>query len=298
MCTYINPFTDFGFKLIFGQEESKPFLIDFLNDLLADDPGFSPIVDIDYRDKERTKRRKEERGVIYDIYCTTSDGRHFVVEMQNSAQNYFIDRGIYYVARSIAEQGEVGSEWDFRLMPVYFVAFMNFTMVDLKDKITTQLALCDLDSQKQVSDKMRFIFIQLPLFKKEKKEECRTSFEQWLYILKNMQTMTTMPFTQDKKLFEKLAKVASYANLSLEERHAYDADLQAYRDIRNQMEYAKQSGHAIGRAEGRAEGIIEGKAQGLIEEMRSMAKKLKENGVDSQTIANSSGLSLAEIESL
>ena len=33
MQTYIDPFTDFGFKRIFGSEESKPLLISFLNDI-------------------------------------------------------------------------------------------------------------------------------------------------------------------------------------------------------------------------------------------------------------------------
>lgn len=31
---YLNPFTDFGFKKIFGEEAGKPLLIDFLNALL------------------------------------------------------------------------------------------------------------------------------------------------------------------------------------------------------------------------------------------------------------------------
>jgi PD-(D/E)XK nuclease family transposase len=31
---YIDPFTDFGFKKIFGEEASKPVLQDFLNSLL------------------------------------------------------------------------------------------------------------------------------------------------------------------------------------------------------------------------------------------------------------------------
>ena len=34
MGRFINPFTDYGFKKIFGQELSKDLLIDFLNDLL------------------------------------------------------------------------------------------------------------------------------------------------------------------------------------------------------------------------------------------------------------------------
>ena len=33
---YIDPFTDFGFKKIFGEESSKPLLIDFLNNLLPE----------------------------------------------------------------------------------------------------------------------------------------------------------------------------------------------------------------------------------------------------------------------
>ncbi|MBN2694475.1 PD-(D/E)XK nuclease family transposase, partial [bacterium] len=31
---YINPFTDFGFKKLFGEENSKPQLISFLNAFL------------------------------------------------------------------------------------------------------------------------------------------------------------------------------------------------------------------------------------------------------------------------
>ena len=34
MSKFINPFTDYGFKLIFGREVSKDLLIEFLNDLL------------------------------------------------------------------------------------------------------------------------------------------------------------------------------------------------------------------------------------------------------------------------
>ena len=33
MANYINPFTDWGFKRLFGQEFSKELLISFLNDL-------------------------------------------------------------------------------------------------------------------------------------------------------------------------------------------------------------------------------------------------------------------------
>ena len=49
MGKFINPFTDVGFKKIFGQEVSKDLLIDFLNDLLV---GERSIKDITFLDKE------------------------------------------------------------------------------------------------------------------------------------------------------------------------------------------------------------------------------------------------------
>ncbi|MDR1005226.1 MAG: Rpn family recombination-promoting nuclease/putative transposase, partial [Prevotellaceae bacterium] len=68
MSKFINPFTDFGFKLIFGQELTKDLLIDFLNDLLD---GERVITDISFLNTEQLPRIPEERGTVYDVYCQT-----------------------------------------------------------------------------------------------------------------------------------------------------------------------------------------------------------------------------------
>lgn len=78
MGKFINPFTDVGFKKIFGQEVSKDLLIDFLNDLLV---GEKSIKDITFLDKELLPEYMGDRGVIYDIYCTMENGEQFIVEM-------------------------------------------------------------------------------------------------------------------------------------------------------------------------------------------------------------------------
>ena len=80
MSTFINPFTDFGFKRIFGQEKHKRILIGFLNALFAEE---LVVTDLVYRDKEQTGETQQNRTVIYDIYCTLDDGSHVIVEMQN-----------------------------------------------------------------------------------------------------------------------------------------------------------------------------------------------------------------------
>ena len=54
MGTFINPFTDFGFKRLFGQEDSKIVLIGFLNALFE---GEFVVTDLEYRDKEQFHRK-------------------------------------------------------------------------------------------------------------------------------------------------------------------------------------------------------------------------------------------------
>ena len=59
-----------------------------------------------------------------------------------------------------------------------------------------------------------------------------------------------MPFIHEKKLFDRLASVTSYANLSEVDRRAYDADLQAYRDVVNQIDFTRQEGMEKGLQKG------------------------------------------------
>lgn len=297
MPTRINPFTDFGFKYIFGKEDSKIYLIDFLNSLLADEPGFEPIADIVYTDKERVGDSPYDRGVIYDINCVTDTGRRFMVEMQNSRQGFFIDRSIYYYGRAVNEQGLRGEEWNYRLVPVYIVAFLNFNLPELGKAVRTDAALCNLRTGKPISDKIRFIYIQLRQFKKHQ-EECADSFDWWMYNLVNMESMEQLAFTQQHNLFRRLSDITSYAALDHEERRRYDADLKAYRDLTNSLNFAKEEGLAEGRAEGMAKGRAEGMAKGRAEGMRTMITSMFENGMKPEEIARIAKTSVEDIRQI
>jgi len=63
---YINPFTDFGFKKIFGTEENKDLLIDFLESLL---PEKGKIKTLNFLKTENLGNTPEDRKAIFDLYC-------------------------------------------------------------------------------------------------------------------------------------------------------------------------------------------------------------------------------------
>lgn len=301
MAKRISPFTDFGFKFIFGQEDNKELLIDFLNTLLADEPGFEKIEDVSYNDKEHPKGPLSERGVIYDIKCTTSSGKFFIVEMQNASQDYFIDRSVYYASRSVVAQARSGKDWNYQYKPVYVVAFLNFTMEVLGESVRTDVALCDLDTHKPVSDKMRFVYIQVPLFKKTE-EECIGILDYWLYNIKNMENMKNIAFTQQHRIFQRLESVTNYANLSPEQRLAYDEDLKIYRDFQNciasSLRRGYNEGHEKGMAQGREEGLEKGLKAGREEGKINTIQQLLNSGMPIETIASALQMSVEEIRNL
>ena len=293
MSRFINPFTDVGFKIVFGQEISKPLLLDFLNTLLE---GEEHIVDLSLSDKEQLPDYEDDRTLIYDVLCTTDDGSKIIVEMQNKKQGYFKKRSLYYVARAISRQGESGKTWRYDIKAVYFVAFMNFTLPDLPD-FRTDVMLMDVKHKNVFSKDIRMTFLQLPLFAKGQ-NECETYFEKWIYIFKNMYILERMPWAAQNAVFNKLADIAEVSHLTGTKRDEYEKSLKRYRDSLDIFETAREDGHEEGRAEGRAEGLAEGIAEGERNAMLATARNMKSDGMPIDIIVKYTHLSPSEIAEL
>ena len=306
MGKYINPFTDWGFKRLFGQEFSKDLLISFLNDLLVDEMH---IRDVTFKDKEQLADSKDLRGCIFDIYCETDDGNHFIVEMQNRWVPFFVNRSIYYASKAIVGQRKKTIEQKpalYQLMPVYVVCLMNFMPKDnAVSKFRTDVALYEKGSQDVFSDNLHFIYLSLPFFDK-KAEECESDFDKWIYVLKHMEALSRMPFTAQKEIFKQLEEYADSHRLTRKEWEAYENSLWIARDNMACMaaaeNAAKEKGMAEGRAEGRAEGMAEGMAKGMAEgktkAIIETAKRLLNMGLDMEQVAQGTGLSIEEVRKL
>ena len=81
-----------------------------------------------------------------------------------------------------------------------------------------------------------------------------------------MTTMEAIPFAGMKPLFKRLEDVVSYANLGDQARAAYEADLQVYNDMFNQLDYAEERGIAKGKIEANMETALKMEADGFDKE--------------------------------
>jgi len=280
---YIDPFTDFGFKKLFGEECNKELLLDFLNELLHKKEG--KIVSLSYLKSEKLGISDESRKAVFDIHCENERGEKFIVELQKTKQEYFKDRALYYSTFPIAEQAIQG-EWNFQLKAVYTIAILNFVFEeDKKDpqKYRYDVMLSDIDTHKVFYDKLTFIYLEMPKFVKEV-DELETHFEKWMYVLKNLKRLDHIPDKLREKIFEKIFAAAEIAKLTPEEYRAYIDSLNSYRDLKNSLDYAK------------AEGKIEGKAEGKIEEKLEVVKNAKSLGLSIEHIQRLTNLTREDIE--
>ena len=185
---YINPLSDFGFKRLFSNKE---LMINFLNCVLEVKDG---IEDLHYSNTVRTGISKDDRAIIFDLYCTTGKGERIIVEMQTMSHDNYKERTVYYATRPIQEQAKRGKEWDFSLCQVYSVNIVNFCIdEDLPQKtFLSHIQLMYKEFHHVYYDKLTIVYLELPRFTK-KENEITTNVEQWMYALKYLPQLDRMP---------------------------------------------------------------------------------------------------------
>jgi len=239
---YINPFTDYGFKRLFGEEPSKELLLDFLNELLKSEEG--NIKGLTYLKSDRLGSSEEDRKAVFDLYCENEKGEKFIVELQKTKQKFFKDRTVYYSTFPIREQAQRGSDWSFELNAVYTVAILDFVFDEDKadkGKYRYDVKLTDTGTCKVFYDKLTFIYLEMPKFSKPI-EQLESRFDKWMYVIRNLNKLDRIPDELREGIFEKLFEVAEIAKFSPEEVQDYEDSLKSYRDLKNSLDTAREEG--------------------------------------------------------
>ncbi|MDR1918517.1 MAG: Rpn family recombination-promoting nuclease/putative transposase, partial [Tannerellaceae bacterium] len=207
---FLNPLTDFGFKKVFFD---KKILTAFLNDML----GLS-IVEIRDFPAEQLGDTKTNRKAVFDLYCITENDEHIIVEMQKEGQSNFADRALFYAAFPLRNQARRGKAWTYGLTPVYMVSILDFILfndIESRDEVMEKVYLVRERTKTRFSDKLNFLFIELPKFNKSL-EELETNIDRWLYCLKHLFDLKARPPELKGEIFDRLFEIARVDNLTTE----------------------------------------------------------------------------------
>lgn len=310
---FINPYTDYGFKKLFGVEQNADLLISFLNALISNDGD--PITSITYKNVEHVGEINTMRSSYFDVFCQTQSGADFIVEMQNGKQIYFKDRSLYYATIPIQEQGKRGKAkaeaenkamekklarlgrslkteekkpkkgWDYHLKDVYLVAILDFVFPGNEypeDEYYHIIKLMDVKDKHVFYDKLTLIYLEMPKIE-DMEIKLDTMRDRWMYALYSLCYTDQQPPELQEEVFQKLFREAEIARFNETQHLSYRESLRDLWDSYSTWECANQEGLEEGLDKGR-------KAQAL-----ETADKLKALGMDVETILQVTGLTKEEI---
>ena len=272
---YINPYTDYGFKLLFGTEPNKEFTLSFVNALLQ---GREVIKSLTLLPTEQLGDTKDDRRSVFDVYCENEQGEKIIIEMQKADQQYFKDRSVYYSSFPIRQQGQKG-RWRFGLKAVYTIGILDFVFDEDKDDeeyFHHTVKLMDVKTKEVFYDKLTYIYLEMPKFKKTE-AELVTLFDKWLFALKNLPRLLERPAALQERIFKKFFDVAEVAALPKEEYAKYLESEKVYYDLDGAFRTADNKGYSRGLERGKKEGKEEGLKEGMAKGMeRGMAKGMEQ----------------------
>ena len=294
--TFIDLKNDYAFKWAFGTPGHEEDLLLLLRALMPD----KHIKSVHLGPQEQKSDRKDAQNGIFDIQCDIDDGSKLVIEMQVCPQADFNDRMVFYSSFPIRDH--VGSgvmirngepqRSRYKLPPIYTIGILNFELegVPSSDRVIRHFSIReDEDGNGQFTDSIHYITVELPKFKKEV-SKLTTTQDFMLYLIKNSREMKEIPKEFVGKGFDKLLETCKFANMTEIEQREYISHLKAEWDREGQLGYAE--------ARGREEGREQGREQGREEERLKTARAMKARGMEVSVIADITGLTPEQIESL
>ena len=277
---------------------------------------------VELLESESNQEHENDKFNRVDIKAKNSHGEIILVEIQQSRELDYLQRVLYGVAKTITEHMNRGRDY-VEVKKVYSINILYFDLGEGADYLyygqTTLTGVHTHDTLQLTQHEREDLHVVSPedIFPEyyiirvnEFNQLAKTPLEEWLQYLKDeyISPDTTVPGLQEVR--ERL----EYLRMSPKERRAYDyyldtlvrdTDVMKTKLLEARIEGEKQGraegmekGRAEGMEKGRAEGMEKGRAEGEKNERIKNAKSLKANGVASDIISKSLGLTLDEIEKL
>ena len=279
---YLNLTSDWAFKHLFYNH--KDLLVLLLNDILDE-----TITNVEFRESELTKVFENDKTVVFDLWCRTSDGRELIVEMQKTYRKDQRDRLFYYGASLIRNQLKSGGK-TYHVNPVKIICIMNYeephtTVPD--GKIIFQYRTTEVETGELYGNQMSIYFFELPRVMRLTKN-FESPVAGWCGIFRNITNFVTLR-NGDYGHFQRVVEAMTIRSLSEQEIKEYFSDMMTLED----MEPYIEGGHELGYRKGLAEGLEKGEKEKV-----AFIKGLHKAGVSAEVIASAAGQSIEYIQKI
>ena len=293
---------DYLFKLLLGSEENKACLQDFLECVLDMEAG--TITDLELLDKELTKDTVTDKTGILDVKVRLKDGPTIDIEIQNSWSAEFIPRTLFYWAKLYIEGFKEG--WAYTSLTKCITINLVSEGFKLNTQVHSVYRILEQKNRQLLTDLLEIHFLNLALASQERIPAETIEKEQklinWLQFINTDDREIRNMLAMTSPILQMLNEQIDVLTLSPVERKLYESRMKLKSDITTISETQFSAGVERGKSLGLAEGIEQGRSEGIEQGSRQKALEtariLKQFGDSVQKIAQATGLTKEEVESI
>ncbi|MGF9912509.1 Rpn family recombination-promoting nuclease/putative transposase [Paenibacillus ehimensis] len=279
MTDRLDPKVDFVFKRIFGVEENKDVLLDFLNVTLRESEP-SPITDIQILNPYIDKNALHDKQSILDLHARTADGKQVNIEIQLFNRYDIEKRTLYYWSKMYSSQLEEGQKYK-DLKKTITINILNFNFIP-NDRYYNLFHLREHHTGLRLTDDIEIHFMELPKLQTQR-ASLSDKLVKWLLFLKGVEKQELWEvIAMNEPTLQKAMDTLEFLSQNEEARRLYEMRQKALHDEASMIDGAKE----------------EGKRQGKREKEIEVAKNLLEMGMDVAKIAKATGLPENEVKKL
>ena len=273
---------DYAFKKLFGTEENKDIMIEFIS--LVTDLSQDDFDDVRIDNNEQLPRFYNDKTGRLDIKIRLNDGRKIDVEMQNTYFDYYPKRSIFYCSKMIHEHFFSGLQYA-DLKKCIAINVLN-SPFKLSHKVHSVYQIRESEEQTLLDELLEIHFLDLTKLPKEN----LTSVEKWLMFIKTDSKEERRMLAQENPVMTKANNVMDIFYLDEQERRRYEAAWEYESDRLSMINESERKGLE----RGKSLGLAEGSRQKALQD----AGNFKRLGVSIDIITQATGLSKEEVEGL
>ena len=286
--------SDYVFKRIFGQEENKQALKDFLESILDEE-----ILKIEIKNPEIPKNFYDSKYGVLDLKVTLNDKSIVDMEMQMKKEHNIEQRDTFYLASNYVNEIKEGEPYTNckKSIVINILNFMYYKrneyhsvarMIFEEPKEEERVEMGYKEEDRYMTKYLEVHIIELPKFK-IKNPKMHTKLEEWLWLFIGSDEKVREASKKNKEI-EKIKRKLASMSLSPEERNNYEYRLRAIRDEADAIEYKTK--------QAKEEGIKEGLERGAKRKTEKMVKEMLKNNFTIEQIQTITKLTKEEIERL
>ena len=277
-----NALNDCFVRYFFTDKGGEKVLLDFINAVMisADMKTFKAVEILNPFNLKRHYKDKDKETIL-DVKCITKNGTVVIIEVQLSGNSRFPERILYYWSSNYSKLLKKGEEYE-DLTPVISINLLNFNLNKKNSNVHSCYMIYDTKNERLLTDHLQIHIIELKKFK-FKDNDLKKDLNYWLgfFTTKDMEAYMS-EIVKEKPIMEEAHK--RYNNF-----------------IRSRLmmtEYEKKEIYQYDKQITLKDERLKGIKQGIKDEKYSIAKSLKNSGLDNKFISEHTGLSIEEIEKL